>query len=174
MRRLILGVVLAASGCGPLTFDATVSGGGTVQGSPLGSLLSVFPSFSGLTNIDFNNQQDFKNNDVTRDHVQSAKVTSLKLKVVSPANQDFSFIDSLSFVASADGQPDAVVAEKTGIAQNPGTPPNAEITFDVKDVELAPYLQQPTVTLGLTGSGHQPAQDTQIEATVVIKVAAKL
>jgi len=175
IRRLLWGVlVLAASGCGPLTFDATVKGAGVVQGSPLGSLLSVFPGFAGLTNIDFNNQQDFKNNDVTRDHVQSAKLKSLKLRVLSPASQDFSFLDNLSFVARASGQPDAVVAEKTNIASTPGSPPNAELSFDLKDVELAPYLQQPSMTLELQGKGHQPPQDTQLEAEVVVTVQAKL
>jgi len=171
--RWLLPMVLLLTGCGPLTFEATVKGGGVVQGSPLGNLLGVFPSLSGLTNIDFNNQQDFQNNQVTRDHVESAKLTSLRLQVLSPSGQDFSFLDSLTFTAKA-GTQSAVVAEKTGIAQSPGTPPNATLTFEVKDVELAPFLKEPAFTLELSGNGRQPPQDTQIEATAVLKVAARL
>src|SRR3712207_8616990 len=43
--------------------------------------------------------QDFQNQGVTKDQVSSAKLHSLSLKILSPADLDFSFLDTLEFYA---------------------------------------------------------------------------
>jgi hypothetical protein len=170
MRWLVLLSLL--SGCGPITFTTTVTGEGTITGSPLGALLSAFPTVGGFTNIDFAQNQDFQSNKTTRAMVRSVKVTSLVARITAPADQKLDFLDSLELTAKAEGQADAVFAKKEGIAQAATQPPNASITFDVLDVDLAPYVRAPSTTLVLTGKGRQPAKDTTVEVTVKLLVGA--
>lgn len=171
MARLLLVFPLLAA-CGPISFTTTVSGEGTVQGSPLGALLSVFPSLNGLASIDFAQNQDFQSNKTTRDMVRSVKVTSLVLTVTSPSTAKLDFVDSLELTAKAEGQPPLVFAKKENIPQAATMPPNASISFDLLDVELAPYVRAPTTTLELSGKGRQPAQDTTLKVDVTLKVGA--
>jgi hypothetical protein len=170
----VLGLVLLGivTGCGPITFTTTLSGEGTVQGSPLGALLSAFPSIGGFTSIDFAQNQDFQNNKTTREMVRSVKVKSLVARIKSPAAAKFDFLDSLEFTAKAAGQRDVVFAKKEGIGQAATAPPNSTVTFDVVDLDLAPYVKQPAMTLELSGKGRQPSQDTTLEVTVQLQVGA--
>jgi hypothetical protein len=168
---LVWGLLL--SGCGPLTFSTQVKGSGTVQGSPLGALVSVFPSLSSFTNIDFNQNQDFKNNNASRDHVLHVKVTQLTLQVTSPTDQDFSFLDSVAFAASANGQ-QVVIAQKSGIAALNLAAPTPTLTLDLTDVDLADEVKADAMSIVLSGRGHQPPKDTTLEASVKLDVAVKL
>lgn len=158
--------------CGPITFSTTISGEGVVEGSALGSLLSAFPMLNGLASINFDQNQDFKNNKTTRDMVRSVKVTSLVVSVKSPTNGRLDFIDSLELTAKADGLPDAMFARKENIPQGASGPPNASVAFELLGVELAPYIRAPTTSLTLSGRGRQPAQDTTLRVDVVLSVGA--
>lgn len=60
--------------------------------------------------MNFDQNQDFKNNNAQRSAVKSMKVKSFTLRIASPANQDFSFLDSIEFAAQADGVPEQKVA----------------------------------------------------------------
>lgn len=173
MNRALIVLLLAfVTGCGPITFTTTVAGEGTVQGSPLGALLSAFPSIGGFANIDFAQNQDFQNNKTTREMVRSVKVTSLVARIKSPASAKLDFIDSLELTAKAPGQSDVVFAKKENIPTAATMPPNATVTFDLVGVEFAPYVKQPSMTLELSGKGRQPPQDTTLEVTVQLQVGA--
>lgn len=173
MTRALCVVLLAfVTGCGPITFTTTLSGEGTVSGSPLGALLGAFPSIGGFANIDFAQNQDFQSNKTTREMVRSVKVKSLVARLKSPAAAKFDFIDSLEFSAKAAGQADVVFAKKEGIPTAATMPPNSTVTFDVVDLDLAPYVKQPAMTLELSGKGRQPPQDTTLEVTVQLQVGA--
>ena len=173
MTRALFGLLLAfVTGCGPITFTATLSGEGTVAGSPLGALLNVFPSIGGFANIDFAQNQDFQNNKTTREMVRSVKVKSLVARIKNPAAAKLDFIDSLEFTAKAAGQADLVFAKKEGIPAAATMPPNSTVTFDVVDVDLSSYVKQPAMTLELSGKGRQPPQDTTLEVTVQLQVGA--
>lgn len=174
MPRLTLIVLAAlAQACGPITFSTTVAGQGTVQGSQLGALLNVFPAIGGFGNIDFAQNQDFQNNKTSREMVRSVKVTSLTARITDPAGADFGFIDSLELTAKG-ATSEAVFAKKEGIPQAATRPPNATVTFDLLDVDLAPYVKEPSMSLVLTGKGRQPPQNTTIEVTVKLLVGASL
>lgn len=170
-RLLLAGLVLGATGCGPITFSTTLTGKGTVQGSALGGLLSAFPMFGGFGNIDFSQNQDFQNNKTTRDMVRSVKVTALSATISDPTNADFGFLDSLEVTARA-GDMSALFAKKEGIPQAATRPPNATVTFDVLPVDLAPFVRAPTTTLSVSGKGRQPSQNTTIDVTVTLLIGA--
>lgn len=175
--QLLLAAGLAgASGCTPNAFDVTLSGQTTIPGSPAtaGTLLTRIPAIGSFASIDFIANEQFKQNQATRDAVQSLKVTELRLKVVSPSTQGFSFLDELSFHASA-GDGEVMVAERRGISQLGLGPPNPVLFLDVNpSAELRDFLGAPSVSLSARGSGREPPQDTTLEATVTLRVVLKV
>ncbi|MDX2008642.1 MAG: hypothetical protein SFW67_00545 [Myxococcaceae bacterium] len=173
MRLVLVAAALALAACGPITFTTQVAGQGTVPGSPLGALLSTFPSIGPLTNIDFAQNQDFQNNQVTRDMVQKVTVTALTLRVVTPASAELSFLESLEFSARAASR-DAVFARQSDVANAATRPPNASVSFELLPVDLAPFVREPSMTLALTGRGRQPPSDTTVEVQVSLRVEAGL
>ena len=166
---------MAASACGPLVVKTEIKGSATVPGNPtpLGTLLGALPVLNGLTQMDFNTNQDFQNAGVTKLQVSSAKVERFRLQIVSPNTQDFGFLDSITFAIQANGQ-SATIAQKSGIRAQGLTAPNPTLELDLVAVELKPFIQANTTTIGMSGSGNQPAEDTQLEAIVDIRAEFKL
>lgn len=173
MRLSFLCLAALLSGCGPITFNTQLKGEAVIQGSPLGSLLGAFPQLSGFANINFDENQDFKNNDARKANVKSLKVKGLSLRIVSPTTQDFSFLETLEFYARA-GDQETKVAGKTGIDQLGLAAPNPTLKLDVVDAELVQYLQAPTMTIVTRGTGRQPPQETRLEATLDLAVGVGL
>lgn len=173
MRLSFLSLAFVLVGCGPITFNTELKGEAVIQGSQLGALLGAFPQLSGFSNINFDDNQDFKNNDARKANVKSLKVTELSLRIVSPSTQDFSFLQSLEFYARA-GDQETKVAGKTGIDQLNLAAPNPTLTLDVVDAELVQYLQAPTMTIVTRGTGRQPPQETRLEATLKLLVGVGL
>ena len=168
-----LGGLVLLSGCGPIPFEATVKGETTVTGSPLGQLLTLFPQVGGFTNIDFDSNQDFQNNDADRQHVKTMTLKDFRLRIISPASQDFSFLDTLRFSLRS-GDTETLVASKRDIAGQPGVTPNATLSLDLEPVDVASYVRASQVTIVSAGSGRQPPQDTRIEATIDFEVGVGL
>jgi hypothetical protein len=169
-------LVAAAAACTPNAFEVTLTGQTTIQGDPLGvgSVLTRIPAIGSFASIDFASTDEFQSHGVPKDAVQSLKVTSLKLQVLSPDTQSFDFLDDITFYASA-GMGETAVAGKTGIAQLNLPAPNPVLFLEVdSDAELLPYLTAPSISLTARGSGREPPQDTVIEATVKLRVAIKL
>jgi hypothetical protein len=168
--------VLALSACGANVFPVEVKGETTIQGdpSPLSGVLTGFQPIGSFTNIDFNQSQEFKNQGVTKDQVKSVRPDYVRLKILSPDTQDFSFLDWIEFYAKA-GDNEVLVAGKHDIGQLGLTAPNPVLPLDVvKDAELQPYVTAPSMSIVVRGSGKLPPQDTRIEADVGLKVEIRL
>jgi hypothetical protein len=170
----LLALTLLAACHGGPAFDVTAKADSTVPGSPLGALISDLPLGASFTNFDLSQTQDFKNQGVTKTEVSSVKVTSLELQITSPNSQDFSFLDSLDFYATAQGLPQVRVAHKEGISSLGLKAPNPTLVMDLDGAELQPYVTAASMSLTTSANGHQPGQDTDIEATVVFHVTANL
>ena len=173
MRTLFLASVALLSGCGPVPFTTELKGEAVVQGSSLGMFFNIFPQVGTFTGIDFDQNQDFKNNDATRAHVKSMKVTSLTIRIVSPPTQDFGFLQSIEFAVKS-GDQEQKIASKAGIDTQNLPAPNPTLKLDVVDAELADFVHAPSMTIISRGTGHQPAQDTRLEATVKFVVGLGL
>jgi len=173
-RAILLGLgasVLVA--CQPTTFSTTVTGQTTVRGDPLGALFSAFPPVGSFANLDFSANQDFKNEGVSKKQVTSVKATEVKLKILSPNDQDFRFLESLAFYART-GDHEVLVADKVDIARLDLSAPNPTLKMDVKGAELQPYVTAPSMTIVVRGRGRSPPQDTRLEASVTLLVEFKL
>src|SRR5687767_1884396 len=111
MRPLMIATLLLLNACGLNHFDVEVKGETVVSGdlSPLPGLLSTFPAIGSFTNMDFNTNQEFKNQGVTKDQVRTVKAKRISLKVMEPTDGDFSFLESLQFYAQS-GESELLIA----------------------------------------------------------------
>ncbi len=173
MRFPLIVASLFLTACGPLTFSTEMTGNATIAGSPLGQFFSAFPQAASFASIDFNQNQDFKNNNTSRDKVKTTKVTALSLKITSPNSQDFGFLDSLEVSVKA-GDKTQKIATKTDIASLGLAAPNPTLNLDLIDADLAEYVRSSAFSIITSGSGRQPAQDTQIEINVKFLVGVGL
>jgi hypothetical protein len=167
--------LLFTASCAAPSFVAEVKGETTVPAAPggLGSLLENFPAVGNFSSLDFNQNQDFQNQGVSKDEVSSAKLESLQLKVLSPADQDFSFLDTLEFYAEA-GDTKVLVASKHNISSLNLKAPNPVLEMDLKDVELQPFITAPSMTIRVQGKGRMPAKEVRLQAIVKLDVQVRL
>ncbi len=166
VRRGFLALAILAGACRPTVyFETTVQGASTVQGSPLGGLLGQFPAMSQFTNMDLSQTQDFQNQGITKNDVSSVKLKQFNLQITSPNDEDFSWLQSIAFTATADGRSDQV-ASKSNVNQLPLKAPNPAFDLDLADVELAPYVTAPSMSITATATGQMPPQNTTVQATV--------
>ena len=157
LLAVVAGLGLVA--CSPSSFTTEVQGETTVPAHPSGAptLLNAFPAISSFSALDFNENQDFRNRDVTKDEVSRVQVKSLSLKVLSPNDQGFDFLDSLEAVARA-GDRESRFAGRDGIAGLGLNPPNPTLNLKADgDVDLRPYVAAPTMAIILRGNGRPTA-----------------
>jgi hypothetical protein len=165
-RSCLLGLAaLALCGCQLNSFHSTLVGETTVPGDASGAPLTSLPAFGSFSDLDFAENEDFVQNGVKPSEINSAKVTSLTLEIVSPATQGFSFLDEVSFYARA-GDTLTLIAEKHDIPSLALTAPNPKLSLDVTGVDLTPFITGSSVALEVRGSGRTPPEDTQLRATV--------
>lgn len=162
----VLPALLLAS-CGA-TFDVDVESSTTIpKGGFLEQLAAV--TFGDFGNMDISQSQGFKNAGVEKDQVDSVKLASLELKVESPAGGTFEWLDKMEFFVETEGQPKKRIAHKDAIPDSATT-----ITFDVDDVELAPYVTAPSMNVTTSATARRPNEDTKIQAKLVFTVDPKI
>ncbi|ATB31237.1 hypothetical protein [Melittangium boletus] len=169
-------VLLALAACGPPTFVAEVKGETTVPAAPLGGVippLDAFPAIASFSGLDFNQNQDFQNQGITKDRVASAKLKSFQLKVLAPADQDFSFLDTLECYART-GDREVLVASRQNIAALGLKAPNPVLSMELTGVELQPFLSAPSMSLSVRGKGRMPPKEVRLQADVKLDVQVRL
>jgi hypothetical protein len=170
---LLAAALPALVGCEANVFPVEVKGETTIQGSALPDLLTAFPAVGSFSNIDFNQSQEFQNQGITKEQVKSVRTEYVRLRILSPDTQDFSFLQSIQFFARA-GDTERLVAEKHDIDRLALPAPNPVLMLDVTSVELQPFVTAPSMSIVVRGSGSQPPQDTKIQAEVGLKVEIRL
>jgi hypothetical protein len=173
MRIVRLGLaVLSLTNCGGLvSFDVTQQGQATIPGATLlGQLLNGIPAMQGFTSFDVSQSQEFENHNAEKSLVKTARLTSVTLKITSPSDADFAFLDSIEFWAEANGN-SVRVAHKSNIASRGLRAPNPTLILDLDDIDLAAFVKADTMSITSKASGRQPSQDTTFEATAVFHVS---
>lgn len=167
--------LLLLAGCPAPGFVAEVKGETTVPGDPTGisTVLDAFPSIGSFSSLDFDQNQDFQNQGVTKDQVSSAKLQSLSLKILSPADQNFSFLDSLEFYAKT-GDQEVLVASKHNISSLGLKAPNPVLVLDVTDAELQPFITAPSMSISVRGKGRKPSKEVRLQVDVKLDVQVRL
>lgn len=163
-----LGVLMVAGGspsCEDALLFTVVSTSQTeIEGSALGIELVglVFPE---LATFDISQSKELQNQGVEPEDLESVKLSSFTLKVSSPDTIDLSFIDSIRFLAEADGLSQVEIASYGDIPA--GT---RQIDLTLADVELVDYVVSDTMSITTEVQARQPSEDTVLEATVTFDV----
>ncbi len=165
---------LSLAACSPVSFDTELQGETTVStGSPAGSPLNAFPAIGSFAGLNFNENQDFKNQGTTKDDVSSVSARSVELRLVAPDNADFGFLDTVEFFAQA-GDQEKRFASRRDISRLALRAPNPVLKVDVEDVELQPFVAAPTMSIIVRGKGRVPDQEMRLQAVVVLEVEEDL
>jgi hypothetical protein len=152
-------------------FSTQLQAQAIVPGSAQGML--ELPTLTGLTNIDFNRNSDFRAQGITKENVVSAVADSIQLQILSPDTQDFRFLDSLQVLATASALPDALLARKSSIGQLNLPPPRPTLTLDATGMQLKGYVTAPSMSIVVRGSGSAPPSDTQISVKIGMEIEFK-
>ncbi|MFZ5472187.1 MAG: hypothetical protein ACOZIN_22375 [Myxococcota bacterium] len=160
---------LLAPGCQPNIFHAEVKGEATVAGAPGGAELNAFPTVASFSNVDLDTHQDFRGQGVTKDLVRSVKAEEVRMKILSPPEQDVSFLDTLELYARAADQ-ETLVAQKSGIAELGLSAPNPTLALEPTRAELRAFAAAPSMSFIVRGRGRQPPKDTRVEMLVDLTV----
>lgn len=167
LRRLAIAVALVTSITCDNIDNIDVDAGGKVQvpaATLVDTLLAPALEFAGFDSIDFS--QDFGNQGVTKDQVDSVKLRSLTLTIDSPADGNFDFIESISFTASASGEDTIEIAKLDVVPKGVKT-----LTLQIDaDAELKPYVVAPSMRIGGKVTGKRPSEATTVSAAAVFDV----
>ncbi|WNG21893.1 hypothetical protein F0U63_08640 [Cystobacter fuscus] len=164
--------LLALVACAPPSYVANLKGETTIPAAPPSDTdtpLDAFPAFGSFTNLDFNRNQDFQNQDITKDRVTSARIHSFQLKVLAPADQDFSFLDTVECYARS-GDREVRVAYKQNISSLNLSAPNPVLFLELTHAELQPFLAAPSMSLLVRGKGRMPSREVRLQADVTLDV----
>ena len=167
VTSMFAAAVMTACTGGPLgvTFDVDLDSSVVIEGSPLGALTGGL-GFGGFTDLDFEQEQAFENNDTRKDLVQSAMLKEVTLTIASPNDGNFDWLNSIEFYVEAPDLDRVLVASAT-------IPDGEEIvSLDLENVDLAPYIKAETVTFSSEANGSQPAEDHTVDAVMVVEVTA--
>ena len=158
-------LLLLLATCGVDQIEVSQSSRSTI---PRGTLVEQFAGdigFGELVEVDITDSQELKNQGVTKEQVDSVKVSALTLTAISPADADFTFLDSVEFYVEAPGLP------KMRVARGGPFPEGASrVELAIDDVELAPYAVSERMTITTDASGNRPEQDTTVEAQIDLAV----
>jgi hypothetical protein len=166
---------LALVACAPTSFPTELKGETTVPAAPAGTVtvLNAFPAIGSFAGLDFNQNQDFKNQGITKDEVNSVRVHSVELFLLSPSDADFSFLDTLEFYAKA-GDQELRFARKQDISRLGLGAPNPVLKLEVEDTELQPFVAAPSMSVIVRGKGRLPEQEVRLKADVMLDVKVSL
>jgi hypothetical protein len=162
---------LALVACAPGSFQTELKGETTVPASPPGTtaVLNAFPPIASFGGLDFNQNQDFKNQGITKDEVTSVHAKALELRLVSPGDADFTFLDTLEFFAKA-GDQEARIARKQDISHLQLGAPTPVLRMEMEDSELQPFVAAPFMSIIVRGKGRMPEQEVRLQAALVLDV----
>jgi hypothetical protein len=157
--------------CSPTSFDTELKGETTVPAGPPGvtTILNAFPAIASFAGLDFNENQDFKNQGVAKDEVSSVRPKSIELRLLSPSDADFRFLDTLEFYAKA-GDKEERFANKQDISRLDLRAPHPVLKMEVEDLELQPFIAAPSMSVLVRGKGRLPEQEVRLQAVVVLNV----
>ncbi|WP_225411777.1 hypothetical protein [Stigmatella hybrida] len=175
MRRRVLlswmGACPLLAACGPSSFKTELRGETAVPAAMPGALtpLNAFPAIGSFAALDFDENQDFKNQDVSKDEVDSVRLQSLEVRLLSPGGADFGFLDTLEFFAKA-GDLEVRIARRRGIAQLGLQAPYPVLRMELEDEELQPFIAAPSMSILVRGRGRLPEQEIRLQAVVLLGV----
>ncbi|MCD6202099.1 MAG: hypothetical protein J7K46_09865 [Bacteroidales bacterium] len=121
--------------------------------------------------ITTNSETELSANNTHKNLVEVIKLKELKLKIKTPAGQDFDFLNSIEIYIKTDNLPEKKIAWNTDIPENGLT----EVVLDTSDNDLKDYILGDSFQLRTkTTTDHLITQDIDVEINAVFWVDAKI
>ncbi len=160
----LLALALIASACESIDdIDVEVSGSAAIAARTVIDDLTALVPFEGLDEVDF--EQEFRNQGVAEEDVDSVRVKRFVLTLASPPSQSFDFLERVAFFASADGLPEVRIASVDAI-----DPETRTIELALDDVELEPYATAERMRVRAEVEGQRPEEPSTLRADVKFEV----
>ena len=121
----------------------------------------------GLTSLDFTDEQAFKDNGISKNDINSMKLSTMRLSAAAPDGANLDFFDKIEIFVESPEEERRKIAEKQQIPDGV-----SEIALDTLDVELKPYVEDLTLTTIV--SGRPPRVDTTVKLRAVFEVNAAI
>ena len=160
-------LILLLPACGNLlTIDIEETSKTTIeQGTLLEDLIGDL-GFGGFAQMDITDNQTLANQGVQPGDLESVKVVSLVLEAVD-GDTDLSFIDALSFSATAPDVDTVVIGDQTDFPVG-----EAIVEMNLYDVDLVDHAVSESMTITTDVSAGRPTADTTVKATFTLRIKA--
>lgn len=120
--------------------------------------------------IETNIEQRFKNFNTSAALIEKITLKSLKVSIVSPVGEDFSFLENATLYIDADGLDEIKIASK-----DPVPTTGDVLEFDVTGVDLEDYIKSESFTLRLRAAMDETLSvDHKVKSEMVFNVDAKI
>lgn len=175
IRSVLLSISLLIastfSGCQLLdelrTFNLNYSTEITVPSTTIIDIPLSLPTPSVTTN----SSQQFQDQGVETEWIESVKLIGLTLTIISPQGEDFSFLENVSIYMDTDAESEVLIADKIPVPANAGN----SIELDVKGADLYPYISQSSFSLRTSVTTDETmTQNIDFRADMVIEVKATI
>lgn len=121
--------------------------------------------------VETNSESEFEVNDTRKDLIEEIRLKQLVLKITSPEDSDFSFLESIAIYISAEDLEEVKIAEEVEVDPNTGN----TLDVDVIDVDLKEYIKKDAFNLRLeTVTDEVISRDHEIEVNSTFFVDAKI
>lgn len=166
---LLLVIVLLFGGCKKkLTQFYVEDNSETIIQSTFGQIL---PFNVQTPEITTNSESEFESNDTKKDYINSIKLSDLKLTILSPDGEDFSFLNTINVFISNSQLGEKKIAFKESISNEIGS----ELICDVVDANLAEYIKGSSYKIRIEATTDETiGQDITINVYTRYFVDAKL
>lgn len=164
--RAVRWLPLALFACADLlTVPVETSASTVVEGQgAIGGILDLI-EFAGFSDFDVVVEEELANQGVEEGEIREAYLTAFTLS--TPDGDDLSFVDTFAVYVEAEGQPRTRIAHQEAF---PEGEPVVELTLD--DVDLAPFIVAPSMTITTEVTGGPPVDDTTVDADIALEVVA--
>ncbi len=118
-----------------------------------------------------NIESEVEANDSRIDKIETIYLEQLTLTITSPANEDFSFLNSMTVILSADGLSDIEIGSIENIPNNPGK----FLELETTDKDLSAYIKKKKIKLKTDVSTDEAiSQDVDIDVYTDFLVTTNL
>lgn len=120
--------------------------------------------------IQNNNEQKFQAYNTAVNMIEEVSLKELELTILTPAGEDFSFLEEAEVFINAVGLPEVAIASK-----NPVSATDTKLVFDVSGANLKDYIQADEFTLRVSSVLDEAiSADHEIQVSTVFAVDAKI
>ena len=136
------------------------------QGTGIGDLLSI-----PRAEVQSSSEQSFRNNNTRADLVKEAFLEELQLRISSPADANFDFLNDISIYISAEGEKEVLLASKGSIAEDG----SRTIELETTGVDLKPYIVKDQFNIRTEATTDKVVdEDVEVQVNMVFGVTAKV